>query len=33
MPTGYTADLVDGKMNTVEEYAKLCMRAFGQLFI
>ncbi len=29
MPTGYTADLVDGKMNTVEEYAKLCMRAFG----
>lgn len=29
MPTGYTADLVDGKINTVEEYAKLCMRAFG----
>lgn len=29
MPTGYTADLVNGTMNTVEEYAKLCMRAFG----
>ena len=29
MPTGYTADLVNGKMNTVEEYTKLCMRAFG----
>lgn len=29
MPTGYTAGIVDGKINTFEEFAKKCMRAFG----
>lgn len=28
MPTGYTADVVDGKVTSFEEYAKQCMRAF-----
>lgn len=29
MPTGYTAGIVEGKIDTVEDFAKLCMRAFG----
>jgi hypothetical protein len=29
MPTGYTADIVDGKISTFKEFAKKCMRAFG----
>lgn len=29
MPTGYTADIIDGKIKTFPEFAKLCMRAFG----
>lgn len=29
MPTGYTADVVDGKVLTFEEFAQDCMRAFG----
>lgn len=29
MPTGYTAGIVDGKIKTFPEFAKLCMRAFG----
>ena len=29
MPTGYTADIVEGKISTFKEFAKKCMRAFG----
>lgn len=29
MPTGYTSGILEGKINTFEEYAKICMRAFG----
>ena len=29
MPTGYTADIVDGKVTTFKEFAIQCMRAFG----
>lgn len=29
MPTGYTAGIIDGKIKTFSEFAKLCMRAFG----
>lgn len=29
MPTGYTAQILDGKITTFKEFAKLCMRAFG----
>lgn len=29
MPTGYTADVEDGKITTLEEYALKCARAFG----
>jgi len=29
MPTGYTAGILDGKVNTFEEFATVCTRAFG----
>jgi len=29
MPTGYTAEILDGKVKSFPEFAKLCMRAFG----
>lgn len=29
MPTGYTAGILDGKINDFPEFAKNCMRAFG----
>lgn len=29
MPTGYTAGIVDGKINSFPEFAKQCARAFG----
>lgn len=29
MPTGYTAGIIDGKITTFQQFAKLCMRAFG----
>ena len=29
MPTGYTAGILDGKINTFQEFATTCMRAFG----
>lgn len=29
MPTGYTAGILDGKIKTFPEFAKICMRAFG----
>jgi hypothetical protein len=29
MPTGYTANILDGKVKTFQEFAKTCMRAFG----
>jgi hypothetical protein len=29
MPTGYTSGIIDGKINTFPDFAKLCMRAFG----
>ena len=29
MPTGYTADIVDGKISTFKEFAMICIRAFG----
>ena len=29
MPTGYTAGLLDGTINTFPDFAKLCMRNFG----
>jgi hypothetical protein len=29
MPTGYTADVASGKVQTLKEYALLCARAFG----
>lgn len=29
MPTGYTAGIVDGKITTFPQFAKLCMRAMG----
>lgn len=29
MATGYTANIIDGKINTFEEFAKQCIRAFG----
>lgn len=31
MPTGYTADVKDGKISTLNEYAWLCTRAFGAM--
>jgi hypothetical protein len=29
MPTGYTSGILDGKINTFEEFATVCTRAFG----
>ena len=29
MPTGYTYGIIDGKVNTFAEFAKICMKAFG----
>ncbi len=29
MPTGYTAEILDGKITTFPQFAKQCMRAFG----
>jgi len=29
MPTGYTAGIIDGEIDTFQEFAKLCTRAFG----
>lgn len=29
MPTGYTAGIIDGKINTFEEFAHTCIRAMG----
>jgi hypothetical protein len=29
MPTGYTAGILEGKITTFPQFAKLCMRAFG----
>lgn len=29
MPTGYTAGIEDGSIKTFQDYAKLCVRAFG----
>ena len=29
MPTGYTAGILDGRINTFEEFAKACAKAFG----
>jgi hypothetical protein len=29
MPTGYTAEIVDGKVTTFKHFAQKCMRAFG----
>jgi hypothetical protein len=29
MPTGYTSGIIDGKITTFQQFAKLCMRAFG----
>lgn len=29
MPTGYTADIVEGKVKTFKDFAKRCIRAFG----
>lgn len=29
MPTGYTYGIIEGKIKTFPEFAKLCMRAFG----
>jgi hypothetical protein len=29
MPTGYTAGILDGKINTFPEFATECMKAFG----
>lgn len=29
MPTGYTSGVLDGKINSFPEFAKICMRAFG----
>ena len=29
MPTGYTAGILEGKIKTFPEFAKICMRAFG----
>ena len=29
MPTGYTAGILDGNVNTFEEFATVCTRAFG----
>lgn len=29
MPTGYTSGILDGKINTFEEFATICTRAFG----
>lgn len=29
MPTGYTSGIVDGTTKTFQDYAKLCVRAFG----
>lgn len=31
MPTGYTADVVDGKVDDFEQFAKKCARAMGAL--
>lgn len=31
MPTGYTADVQNGKIETLQEYAFVCARAFGAL--
>ena len=33
MPTGYTADIQDGKITTLREYALSCARAFGALIM
>lgn len=33
MPTGYTADVQDGKITTLREFALACSRAFGALII
>lgn len=33
MPTGYTAGIIDGSINTFEEFAKGCARAFGALIM
>ena len=29
MATGYTAGIIDGKTETFQDFAKQCMRAFG----
>jgi hypothetical protein len=29
MPTGYTSEILEGKINTFKDFAKKCMRAFG----
>lgn len=29
MPTGYTEGIMNGKITTFPQFAKLCMRAFG----
>lgn len=29
MPTGYTYGIIEGKINTFPEFAKICMKAFG----
>lgn len=29
MPTGYTAEIIEGKISTFKEFAQKCMRAFG----
>ena len=29
MPTGYTAGIIDGTTETFQDFAKICMRAFG----
>ena len=29
MPTGYTSEIIDGKITTFKEFAKLCIRNFG----
>lgn len=29
MPTGYTAGILEGKITTFQQFAKICMRAFG----
>ena len=29
MPTGFTAGILDGKINSFREFALVCVRAFG----